>query len=110
MSVACDLGIKIVVVAGVVQKEDVRGQRLLMKQGLRGCGMGTVVGLRVAEWWDMEQGTMDPGPRLFNTTHLDWSWGTGAANRERYCRRFYGAEDLGLATPSPHWKRAKART
>ncbi|KAI7318189.1 hypothetical protein KC315_g10175 [Hortaea werneckii] len=61
--------IDIVVVAGAVQRDAVRGPKVLTR-ALSGCGKVTLVTLRTSERKYMGQGATDTGDRLFNTTHI----------------------------------------
>ncbi|RMY04783.1 hypothetical protein D0868_06772 [Hortaea werneckii] len=61
--------INIVVVTGVVQRDAVRGPKILTR-ALSGCGKVTLVTLRTSERKYKGQGATDTGDRLFNTTHI----------------------------------------
>ncbi|KAI6839135.1 hypothetical protein KC340_g8200 [Hortaea werneckii] len=61
--------IDIVVMAGVVQRDAVRGPKILTR-ALSGCGKVTLVTLRTSERKYKGQGATDTGDRLFNTTHI----------------------------------------
>ncbi|GAB1740239.1 hypothetical protein NU219Hw_g5355t1 [Hortaea werneckii] len=61
--------IDIVVMAGVVQRDAVKGPKVLTK-ALCGCGKVTLITLRTSERKYKGQGATDTGDRLFNTTHI----------------------------------------
>ncbi|RMY60156.1 hypothetical protein D0863_11684 [Hortaea werneckii] len=61
--------IDIVVVAGVVQRDAIRGPKVLTR-ALSGCGKVSLVTLRTSERKYKGRGATDTGDRLFNTTHI----------------------------------------
>ena len=63
-------GVRVVVVAGVVQREAVCGPERFLVRKLGGCGRVTVVTLRTSGNKFVGRGRTDTGDRLFNTTHL----------------------------------------